>query len=83
MSDVAMTTLVGVLGTGLIGMFFMQLQNMRSDLKELAAEVKDLAAEVKVLGAEMQNLNQTLKSHGRRLARVEAKLDIDPPAEAA
>ena len=76
MSDVAMTTLAGVLGIGLIGMFFMQLQDMRSDLKKLAAEVK-------VLGVEVQNLNETLKGHGRRLARVEAKLDIDPPAEAA
>lgn len=28
-------------------------------------------------------VNDQLKIHGERLARIEAKLDIDPPAEAA
>lgn len=32
MSDAIMSTVIGVVGTGLIGMFFMQLQNLRDDL---------------------------------------------------
>jgi len=34
MSDVFMTTVFGVVGTGLIAMFFMQLQNLREDLRQ-------------------------------------------------
>ena len=94
MSDAIMGTVVGVVGTGLIAMFFMQLQNLRDDLRQ---GLRDLGQAVAVQGESIESLkiavvqlettvvqlNETAKDHGKRLARIERKLDIDPPAEAA
>ncbi len=33
--------------------------------------------------AKFNRVDDTLKMHGERLARIEAKLEIEPPAEAA
>ena len=96
-----MGTVVGVVGTGLIAMFFMQLQNLRDDLRQ---GLRDLGQAVAVQGESIESLkiavvqletavvqlettvvqlNETAKDHGKRLARIEHKLDSDPPAEAA
>ncbi|WP_419849364.1 hypothetical protein [Candidatus Poriferisocius sp.] len=70
MNDAVLSTLIGVLGTGLIGMFYIQLQNLRADMKQGFREQGERLARIET-------------DHGERLARIEAKLDIDPPAEAA
>ena len=67
--QVAIATLIGVLGTGLITM---QVQFMRM----MSTRFDRLETKVDGFGGE-------LKAHGERLARIETTLDIDPPAEAA
>ena len=39
--------------------------------------------ELKAHGERIDRVFDVLRDHGERLARIEAKLDIDPPAEAA
>lgn len=73
MNDAIVSTVIGVVGTGLIGMFFMQLQNLRHDLKQGFRDQGD----------SIKSLESAVVQHGNRLARIEAKLDNNPPAEAA
>lgn len=68
MSDAIVSTVIGVVGTGLIGMFFMQLQNLRDDLRQGFREQGD---SIKSLEAVVVQLNETVKDHGVRLARLE------------
>ena len=47
---------------------------------EIHALETKLSGELKALGTKFTG---ELKAHGERLARIEARLDIEPPAEAA
>ena len=73
MNDAMLSTVIGVVGTGLIGMFFVQLQNLRDDLKQ----------GLRGHGDSIKSLEAAVVQHGERLARIEAKLDKEPPTEAA
>ena len=42
-----------------------------------------VTGELKAQGARIDRVHDVLRAHGERLARIEFKLDIDPPAEAA
>lgn len=42
-----------------------------------------LTGELKAQGKRIDGILDVLRSHGERLARIETKLDINPPAEAA
>ena len=66
-------TLIGVIGTGLISAFFMLVRMIFGLVGNLSQQLSDLRAVV----------HDGFREHGERLARIEAKLDIDPPAEAA
>ena len=50
--DAVAITVIGVVGTALFGMFFMQLQNLREDMKEgfRAAETDRKALEARLTG---------------------------------
>ncbi|WP_419925860.1 hypothetical protein [Candidatus Poriferisocius sp.] len=117
-------TVIGVVGTALFAMIFMQFQHLRQDmaagfqaanrdLKAQGHEIKALdekftgefkalnekfTGELKAQGhelkaleirltdkftGEIKALDHLLRGHGERLARIEAKLEIEPPAEAA
>jgi len=117
-------TIIGVVGTALFGMLFMQLQNLREDMKEsfraaetdrkglearltdkftgdinsLEARLTDkFTSELKAQGKRIDrvfdllrdqgeridHVYDVIRGHGERLARIEVKLEIDPPAEAA
>ena len=92
-------TIISVMGTAVFGLFFMQFQNLREDMKKgfdsLETKVDENTAAVSALDTKftgaINNLETRmtekflnhLRDHGERLARIEAKLDIDPPAEAA
>lgn len=71
--QVAIATLIGVLGTGLLTVFIQFMRMMNSTMN---ARFDRLETKVDGLGGE-------LKTHGERLARIETILGIDPPAEAA
>ena len=77
MNDAVLSTLIGVLGTGLIGMFYVQIQNLRADMKQ---GFREQGESIKALEAVVARIET---DHGERLARIEAKLDDDPPAQAA
>lgn len=124
-------TVISVVGTALFGMFFMQFQNLREDMRKgfentnarfdrledkignneakidtntaaitdleirmtdkVTGAIKDLevrmtdkfTGELKAQGERIDRIHDVLRGHGERLARIEFKLNIDPPAEAA
>lgn len=101
MSVVAITV-ISVVGTALFGMFFMQFQGLREDMREgfrtVNGDIRAVNGDIKSLDqrftGELKSLDQkftgelraqygVLRECGERLARIEAKLEIDPPAEAA
>ena len=101
MSVVAITV-ISVVGTALFGMFFMQFQGLREDMREgfravngdiksldqrFTGELKALdqkfTGELKAQGQRIDRVFDVLREHGERLARIESKLEGDPPAEAA
>lgn len=73
MNDIVQTTLIGLLGTGLLGLLFHYLRELSTRLSRLETTIKDLDTK----------FTAQLKEHGECLARIEARLDINPPAEAA
>ena len=98
MNTAITTTLISVLGAGLFGMFFVLFKNL-SDLVangfaavearfgrleerfgRLEDKVDGLVGEVHALEIKFTS---EIRAHGERLARIEAKLEPDPPAEAA
>ena len=121
--DAVAVTIIGVVGTALFGMFFMQLKNLRDDmtagfaavnarldrqdarLDRQDARLDSLIAAVHALDTKFTGLftgletrfdrletkvdaldekfTAQLHDHGERLARIEAHLRINPPAEAA
>ena len=113
MNTAITTTLIGVLGAGLFGMFFVLFKNLSDIVSNgfaavdarfgrledrfgrLEDKVDGLVGEVHALEikftekftAELRRLETKftgeLRAHDDRLARIEAKLEPDPPAEAA
>ena len=106
MNTAIISTVIGVIGTGLFGLFFMQLNNLREDMKagfeatnlrfdHLNGKVDNLTGDLHALDTKFTGelkdqfhaldtkFTGELRAHGERLARIEAKLEIDPPAEAA
>ena len=113
MNTVTSTTLISVLGAGLLGILLHYLRdlstrfsslelavknldtNVTSELKDLenrlsdkfAQELKGLdtkfTQELKAQGQRIDRVYDVLLDHGERLARIELKLEIEPPAEAA
>ena len=121
--DAVAVTIIGVVGTALFGMFFMQFKNLRDDmtagfaavnsrLDRQDARLDSLIAAVHALDTKFTGLFSGLETrfenletrfdrletkvdaldekftaqlhdHGERLARIEAHLRINPPAEAA
>ena len=110
--NVVAITVISVVGTALFGMFFMQFQSLREDMREgfrtvngdiraVNGDIKALdqkfTSELKAQGERIDRVYDVLRNHGERLARVydvlrehgerldriEAKLEDDPPAEAA
>ena len=87
----AIATLIGVLGTGLITVLLQFMRTMNSRFDRLESKVDNLTGEVHTLDTRLTGeihaldtkFTGELKAHGERLARIEAKLDIEPPAEAA
>ena len=69
----AIATLIGVLGTGLITVFIQSMRTMNSTVN----------ARFDRLETKFDSLAGELKAHGERLARIETRLDINPPSEAA
>ncbi len=99
MNDIVQTTLIGLLGTGLLGIAVHYLRDLSARFSNLEAAVQTMDTKftgaIKDLEIRLSNkftveinaldtkFTDQLKGHGERLARIEAKLDIDPPAEAA
>ena len=89
--NVVAITVISVVGTALFGMFFMQFQGLREDMREgfrtVNGDIKALdqkfTGELKAQGERIDRVFDVLREHGERLARIEARLEIDPPAEAA
>ena len=52
-------------------------------LDEIKGVEHRLTGEIKAQGERIDMVLDVLRNHGERLARIETKLDIDPPAEAA
>ncbi|MCY3889384.1 MAG: hypothetical protein OXG50_05750 [bacterium] len=69
MNAAIVSTVIGVVGTGLIGMFYMQLQNLRDDLKQ---GFRDQGNSIKGQGERLARIEATAKDQGERLARIEA-----------
>ena len=98
MNDIVQTTLIGMLGTGLIGMFFYYLRDLSTRFASLEASVRTMDTKFTGAISELdtkftgtikdleiglsQKFTAQFKEHGERLARIEAKLDVDPLAEA-
>ena len=53
------------------------------EIHALDTKVTGLAGEVQALDTKVTGLAGEVKAQGERLARIEAHLDINPPAEAA
>jgi hypothetical protein len=96
--NVVAITVISVVGTALFGMFFMQFQGLREDMREgfravngdiraldhkFTVEFKAVYDVLRNHGERIDRVFDVLREHGERLARIEAKLEIDPPAEAA
>ena len=89
--NVVAITVISVVGTALFGMFFMQFQGLREDMREgfrtVNGDIRALNGDIKSLDhkftVEFRAAYDVLREHGERLARIESKLEIDPPAEAA
>ena len=73
MNTAIATTLISVLGAGLFaglyGMLFHYLRDVSTRLASLDSSIKNMDTK----------FTAQLQDNGERLARIEAKLDIDPP----
>ena len=110
--NVVAITVISVVGTALFGMFFMQFQSLREDMREgvravnesfraVNGDIRAVNGDIRAVNGDIKALDQkftgelraqgeridrvydVLREHGERLARIEAKLEDDPPAEAA
>ncbi len=97
MSTVIITIMSG-LAAGLLSMFGLCIRMMVSRFNQLDARFASLEARFGRLEDKVDRMDEKftrqiqaldekvtseLRAHGERLARIEAKLEIDPPAEAA
>ena len=77
------SSIVSVLGSGFLGLLFFQFKSQRDlTTQGFAAQ----SQQTERLFAVVKSHGDTLKAHGERLARIEAKLELlipDPPANAA
>ena len=80
MNTAIATTVISVLGAGLFGMFFMLFKNLSDTMNSGFAAVN---ARLGRLEDKFDGLTDEVRAHGERLARIEAKLEPDPPAAAA
>ncbi|WP_420432657.1 hypothetical protein [Candidatus Poriferisocius sp.] len=80
MNAVIYSTLIGVLGGGLVGLVVFQFRTITGALNRLADQFRGLEDKFMDLQKEVHD---GFKEHGESLARIETKLDINPPAEAA
>ncbi len=80
MNTAIATTVISVLGAGLFGMFFMLFKNLSDTMNSGFAAVN---ARLGRLEDKFDGLADEVRAHGERLARIEAKLEPDPPAAAA
>ena len=75
MNTAIATTLIGVLGTGLLGFFILQLRTITAGLNRLGDQLSLLQKEVhggfKDHGERLARIETTAKDHGERLARIE------------
>lgn len=95
MNTAIATTLISVLGAGLLGMFFVLFRNVFVMFKNLSdtvangfasvnSRIDGLVQDVHALETKLTDkFTAGLRAHGERLARIEAKLEPDPPAETA
>ena len=80
MNTAITTTVISVLGAGLFGMFSMLLKSLSDTMNSGFAAVD---ARLGRLEDKFDGLADELRANGERLARIEAKLEPDPSAEAA
>ena len=95
MNEIVQNAMIGLFGAGFLGILFHHLRDMSARLSSLETTVKSMDtkftgaikdSETKFTGAIKDleiRMDTKFKEHGERLARIEAKLEIDPPAEAA
>ena len=95
MNEIVQNAMIGLFGAGFLGILFHHLRDMSARLSSLETTVKSMETkftgaikdlETKFTGAIKDleiRMDTKFKEHGERLARIEAKLEIDPPAEAA
>ncbi|MCY4194188.1 MAG: hypothetical protein OXF04_07830 [bacterium] len=92
MNTAIAATSISMLGAGLFGglhgMLFHHTRGLSAGFPGLEQKLDDNTAAVKNLETKLTNkltnkLTAQIRGHGKRLARIEAKLDIDPTAEAA
>ena len=77
-------TLIGVLGTGFISVFLYAVRSLGARFDRLEDRFDRLDDRVTgQISSLSERMHKGFKEHGERLARIEARLEIDPPAEAA
>ena len=70
-------TIIGVLGTGFISVLVYAMRTLSARLDRFEDKVTGQISSLS------ERMHKGFKEHGERLARIEARLEIDPPAEAA
>ena len=95
MTSAMYSTLIGVLAGGLLSLLIFQFRAITGSLNRLTdqlqalddkfmAHLTDLRKEVHDGFADFRKeVHDGFRDHGERLARIEVKLDDDPPAETA
>ncbi|MYB11441.1 MAG: hypothetical protein F4Y28_15905 [Acidimicrobiia bacterium] len=71
--NAAAITLISVIGTGLISTFLVFIRMIFGLINNLSDQLVGIRTE----------MHNGFREHSERLARIETKLDINPPAEAA
>ena len=84
MNTAMYSTLIGVLAGGLIGLLIFQFRTIVGRLNRLADQLQGLDDKFMAHLTDLRKeVHDGFRDHGERLARIEVKLDNDPPAEAA
>lgn len=84
MNTAMYSTLIGVLAGGLIGLLIFQFRTIVGSLNRLADQLQGLDDKFMAHLTDLRKeVHDGFRDHGERLARIEVKLDDDPPAEAA
>lgn len=84
MSTAMYSTLIGVLAGGLIGLLIFQFRTIVGSLNRLADQLQGLDDKFMAHLTDLRKeVHDGFRDHGERLARIEVKLDDDPPAQTA